>query len=111
MYEARGHGEEHKGEQLDARVEALEQTRARGQFLVLQHLSNGVGDGIRRLAGERTPAPAAVTGSRRRLRRLRLAAPGEQCPDGEGDGHREPVSYTHLRAHETRHDLVCRLLL
>src|SRR5450756_2974904 len=23
----------------------------------------------------------------------------------------EPVSYTHLRAHETRHDLVCRLLL
>src|SRR5659263_666511 len=25
--------------------------------------------------------------------------------------HRTPVSYTHLRAHETRHDLVCRLLL
>ena len=25
------------------------------------------------------------------------------CPDA--------VSYTHLRAHETRHDLVCRLLL
>src|SRR5450759_5846850 len=23
----------------------------------------------------------------------------------------ESVSYTHLRAHETRHDLVCRLLL
>src|SRR5450759_4988025 len=23
--------------------------------------------------------------------------------------HRESVSYTHLRAHETRHDLVCRL--
>ena len=23
----------------------------------------------------------------------------------------EPVSYTHLRAHETREDLVCRLLL
>src|SRR5450756_2957946 len=22
-----------------------------------------------------------------------------------------PVSYTHLRAHETRHDLLCRLLL
>src|SRR5665648_1136138 len=22
-----------------------------------------------------------------------------------------PVSYTHLRAHETRHDIVCRLLL
>src|SRR5450759_4959055 len=25
-------------------------------------------------------------------------------------GYLEPVSYTHLRAHETRHDLVCRLL-
>src|SRR5450756_3230733 len=25
--------------------------------------------------------------------------------------HAVPVSYTHLRAHETRHDLVCRLLL
>src|SRR5450756_1572848 len=25
--------------------------------------------------------------------------------------HDAPVSYTHLRAHETRHDLVCRLLL
>src|SRR5450759_5459708 len=36
----------------------------------------------------------------------------------EHEGRREdqsprirPVSYTHLRAHETRHDLVCRLLL
>src|SRR5450756_1207714 len=28
-----------------------------------------------------------------------------------GHGAVEPVSYTHLRAHETRHDLVCRLLL
>src|SRR5450759_4988106 len=27
------------------------------------------------------------------------------------NGHTIPVSYTHLRAHETRHDLVCRLLL
>src|SRR5450759_5495241 len=26
-------------------------------------------------------------------------------------GEQQPVSYTHLRAHETRHDLVCRLLL
>src|SRR5450756_2661273 len=26
-------------------------------------------------------------------------------------GWTKPVSYTHLRAHETRHDLVCRLLL
>src|SRR5665648_42765 len=26
------------------------------------------------------------------------------------DAVQRPVSYTHLRAHETRHDLVCRLL-
>src|SRR5665648_919617 len=29
----------------------------------------------------------------------------------EGWRSASPVSYTHLRAHETRHDLVCRLLL
>src|SRR5450759_1030833 len=28
-----------------------------------------------------------------------------------GSGYSWAVSYTHLRAHETRHDLVCRLLL
>src|SRR5665648_1176460 len=28
-----------------------------------------------------------------------------------GNWLQEPVSYTHLRAYETRHDLVCRLLL
>src|SRR5450756_1049854 len=28
-----------------------------------------------------------------------------------GEALADPVSYTHLRAHETRHDLVCRLLL
>src|SRR5665648_469774 len=38
---------------------------------------------------------------------------GHQSPQGGislGMG-LKPVSYTHLRAHETRHDLVCRLLL
>src|SRR5450756_3049723 len=30
---------------------------------------------------------------------------------GQGLSRLGPVSYTHLRAHETRHDLVCRLLL
>src|SRR5450756_2719867 len=30
------------------------------------------------------------------------------APSAEGS---QSVSYTHLRAHETRHDLVCRLLL
>ena len=35
---------------------------------------------------------------------------GDNAPDINMDG-AKPVSYTHLRAHETRHDLVCRLLL
>src|SRR5450756_3048812 len=47
-----------------------------------------------------------------RLRRSSLVpvrdCPG-QCPSTAGGT--GPVSYTHLRAHETRHDLVCRLLL
>src|SRR5428012_23945 len=33
------------------------------------------------------------------------------CAEGQRRAARAPVSYTHLRAHETRHDLVCRLLL
>src|SRR5665648_1225704 len=35
---------------------------------------------------------------------------GQFCAGFLGDKY-NPVSYTHLRAHETRHDLVCRLLL
>src|SRR5450759_4877217 len=39
--------------------------------------------------------------------------PGATPAKGAGStaGTAGPVSYTHLRAHETRHDLVCRLLL
>src|SRR5450759_4070280 len=36
--------------------------------------------------------------------------PADQS-DGQCRTPHDPVSYTHLRAHETRHDLVCRLLL
>ena len=35
----------------------------------------------------------------------------EAAEKGEGVEALQAVSYTHLRAHETRHDLVCRLLL
>src|SRR5665648_776884 len=34
-----------------------------------------------------------------------------RTPDRTTASGRTSVSYTHLRAHETRHDLVCRLLL
>src|SRR5450756_2608341 len=38
--------------------------------------------------------------------------PGDQVTVTRADGSQPAsVSYTHLRAHETRHDLVCRLLL
>src|SRR5450756_2711344 len=36
---------------------------------------------------------------------------GGQCSALGHAGGFNAVSYTHLRAHETRHDLVCRLLL
>ena len=41
------------------------------------------------------------------------AAPKDEEPPASDAGQRqtEPVSYTHLRAHETVLDLVCRLLL
>src|SRR5450756_2749843 len=45
--------------------------------------------------------PARAPGTRR---------PRERLPERR-ERHHGPVSYTHLRAHETRHDLVCRLLL
>src|SRR5450756_3072542 len=39
------------------------------------------------------------------------AGDGDHRLDAVGRAQRAgPVSYTHLRAHETRHDLVCRLL-
>src|SRR5665648_810176 len=57
----------------------------------------------------------------------KLVVPCRKSPSGEGSAtwdhwemrvHKrmidlaaDAVSYTHLRAHETRHDLVCRLLL
>src|SRR5450756_901200 len=37
-----------------------------------------------------------------------VAGPGQAATDATRT---TSVSYTHLRAHETRHDLVCRLLL
>src|SRR5450756_2787970 len=49
---------------------------------------------VRRLNSETTTVPMTPAS----MAASNLCSPG-------------PVSYTHLRAHETRHDLVCRLLL
>src|SRR5450756_1186256 len=55
----------------------------------------------------------------RRCERLRPDRAGRQCGGIADPAERvaptrqklvTPVSYTHLRAHETRHDIVCRLL-
>src|SRR5428012_22919 len=44
-------------------------------------------------------------------RQRRSCAAGAICGRAVAGGNTQTVSYTHLRAHETRHDLVCRLLL
>src|SRR5450756_1481003 len=53
--------------------------------------------------------------SRSALSIISLALSADDCPSGWRSGDRSQgasaVSYTHLRAHETRHELVCRLLL
>src|SRR5665648_261763 len=56
----------------------------------------------RECAGRRTPAGRAP---------VHLPCAHPAAPDPRAGRGRHPVSYTHLRAHETRHDLVCRLLL
>src|SRR5450756_2820093 len=74
---------------------------------------------------------SATTGHAVTLREVKESAESRHCHgrhhsaarppdagvrDSHSRGRRDPlnipsVSYTHLRAHETRHDLVCRLLL
>src|SRR5450756_2800933 len=54
------------------------------------------------------------TGALKRLQSKRFAnghAMEDSVDRGLVSDERQAVSYTHLRAHETRHDLVCRLLL
>src|SRR5665811_2525925 len=69
------------------------------------------------------PTPRGVAGQRLPLRPLRRRPPLFRLPDMRAHRWRShgrletrliaptPVSYTHLRAHETVLDLVCRLLL
>src|SRR5450759_2027960 len=45
-----------------------------------------------------------------RLKKLKLRLK-DQMEAIVSQSRSQPVSYTHLRAHETRHDIVCRLLL
>src|SRR5659263_246169 len=64
------------------------------------------------LAEVQTGPPLSVPGGLRSLSRHGDGAPrGRRVDGGLPLLQVPPVSYTHLRAHETRHDLVCRLLL
>src|SRR5450756_2795358 len=52
-----------------------------------------------------------LAGRTRSARKRALMGPREPSRQATSRTFFNPVSYTHLRAHETRHDLVCRLLL
>src|SRR5450759_5815115 len=67
-------------------------------------------DGRTGAASEPTQGRRAACRRGRRVRRDGLAGVRWGPFAGRRRWH-VPVSYTHLRAHETRHDLVCRLLL
>src|SRR5450759_5717113 len=61
------------------------------------------------------PGVRFLRATRRVSRASSVQTAVRNCTRDEGGpfeaGRQGPVSYTHLRAHETRHDLVCRLLL
>src|SRR5450756_439129 len=62
-----------------------------------------------RMSPQPMKSPDSAMGEHSCLWRSGSVSPLAQC-DGRGD-RVGTVSYTHLRAHETRHDIVCRLLL
>src|SRR5450756_3091857 len=59
----------------------------------------------------RSAARCGLRQSRRRSRRCSGCLISTRSTSSKNESCRCPVSYTHLRAHETRHDIVCRLLL
>src|SRR5450756_3198810 len=67
-------------------------------------VADGSSDEIRLVAGAVQPVQDA------QCVRVDIAARNGMFGARQDAGN-TPVSYTHLRAHETRHDLVCRLLL
>src|SRR5450759_5802557 len=84
-----------------------------GRFRALARLA-----GLPRRGGRRPSGPArrpTSPGSWSAFPTDRAVARRRHVPTAGGQGSSAvdrggPVSYTHLRAHETRHDLVCRLL-
>src|SRR5450756_2456592 len=74
------------------------------------HTTAGIAVALREAATDTFKAYAHQIVKNARVLAEGLAGYGFKLVSGGTDTHLIPVSYTHLRAHETRHDLVCRLL-
>src|SRR5665648_1004322 len=99
-------------EALSSRASASEFSDAK---LSLQDLSDllWAANGINRKESGKRTAPSAINAQDIDVYAFTeegayLYVPNKHVLNLVGSG--DPVSYTHLRAHETRHDLVCRLL-
>src|SRR5450756_2875738 len=97
-------------EQIEGRYPVLEAFHAGRKLIKLYLLKDGKGETIEKIEhlAEMQQVPIQWM-DRNKLNDLSEGRVHQgviaEVPD------KEPVSYTHLRAHETRHDLVCRLLL
>src|SRR5450756_1804384 len=82
----------------------------RQQARVVAHAAE-YAEGDRGLHDPRVVLDAAALGREADVRTLDAGLPAERALGRDGAPRtphpRDPVSYTHLRAHETRHDLVC----
>src|SRR5674536_224330 len=79
---------------------------ANAAWLTLAAMAHNIGRALATLAGHGLDRATLAT-----LRRTLLAVPGRLVHSARRWQLRLPVSYTHLRAHETPEQLVCRLLL
>src|SRR5674476_1572805 len=68
-------------------------------------------DALPGLCGRRLLARSRTAGSITSTTTSAERSTGVSSPEALSAGTHDPVSYTHLRAHETGRNLVCRLLL
>src|SRR5450756_2948180 len=90
--------------------------RLENKVALVTGASSGMGYEIAKLFAKEGASVVAIARRKEKLADLvaKIEADGGKAIAVAGDVTSEedvPVSYTHLRAHETRHDLVCRLLL
>src|SRR5450759_2506176 len=94
-------------------VLAIDQGTTSSRAIVFNHEGKIVGSGqeeheqILPRAGWVEHDPKEIWAKVQKVVELALADAGKTKDDIVAVGITNPVSYTHLRAHETRHDLVC----